>query len=159
MVCWLLYWQTITTLCDSFKFVLVYFCSFNEDGSTDDVALSLYSKLQSFKLIYCLYCLADILYSFSMLSRMFQYKFLDISAIGSIIATKIAQLCMLFVNKSANLNASTFNEDIGFYILPNFGPRGDYLKKISSEIGGGRFHNVEMIKNRIGPDLKEALSF
>ena len=92
---WFSRWQAITTLCDSLETVLIYLRSLNEDGCADDVAFSLYTKLRNFKFIYCLYFLADILHSLSMLSRVFQYKFVDVSVVGSIIATEIAQLRML----------------------------------------------------------------
>ena len=156
---WLSRWQAITTLCDSLESVLVCFRTLNEDGCTDEVALSLYTKLRNFKFIYCLYFLADILHSLSMLSRVFQYKFVDVSAVGSIIATEIAQLRMLFVTETADLNASTFNEETGYHILPDFGPDGGYMKRLSAEIRGARFHSVEMIRDRTGADLEEALSF
>ena len=65
----------------------------------------------------------------------------------------------MFVNEIANLNASTFNEETRFHILPDFGPHGGYLKRLSSEIRGGRFHSVEMVRDRTGADLEEALLF
>ena len=46
---------------------------------------------------------------------------------------------MLFVNETGDLNAFTFNKEIGFHILPNFEPHGGYLKIFSYEIRGGRF--------------------
>ena len=52
---------------------------------------------------------------------------------------------MLLVIETADLNASTFNKEIRFYILSNFKPHGGYLKRLSLEIRSGRFHSVEMI--------------
>ena len=84
-------------------------------------------KVSQFKYIYILYFLADILGCLAMLSKLFQLKFVDVKTIGSIVRSKIAQSRMLFVFKSTDLNAATFNEEIGYYILPEYGLHGDYL--------------------------------
>jgi hypothetical protein len=66
---------------------------------------------------------------------------------------------MLYVIESANVNMDTFNESIGFHILPNFGPHGGYLKWLFSEIRSNKYHNVEMIRDSTGANLEGALMF
>jgi hypothetical protein len=66
---------------------------------------------------------------------------------------------MLYVIESTDLNVDTFNESTGFHILPDFGPHGGYLKRLSSEIRGSKFHIVQMIRDCTGADLEEALVF
>lgn len=88
---WLSRWQAITSLCDSLESVLVYF--YDTPASKDDgTSPILFNKLRSFKIIYVLHFLADILHSLSLLSRIFQHKFVDVSCIGSLIKTEIAQI-------------------------------------------------------------------
>ena len=65
----------------------------------DGVESNIFKKLRTFKYIYLLYFLADILYILSMLSRLFQNKFVDITTIGSVVKTDIAQIRMLFIDK------------------------------------------------------------
>jgi hypothetical protein len=55
-------------------------------------------------MIYCLHFLVDILHMLSILSKVFQYKFVYVTSIGSIVKTKITQIRMLFVEKMADLN-------------------------------------------------------
>jgi hypothetical protein len=66
---------------------------------------------------------------------------------------------MLFITETTDLNLSTFNEETGYHILPEFGPPGGYLRRLSSEIRGAKFHNINLIRNRTGADLEEALAF
>ena len=74
---------------------------------------------------------------------MFHHIFVDVSAVDSIIAIKITELYMLFINETTDLNASYFNEETRFHILLDFGPYGGYLKRLSLEIKSGRFNNVK----------------
>lgn len=60
-ICWLSRWQTITTFCNSLKLVLIY----HKDtpiGMEEDVEQYIDFRLQSFKYIYCLYFLGNILH-------------------------------------------------------------------------------------------------
>ena len=155
---WLSRWQSVTTLCDSLESVLAYFR--DVPRSDDDAATGLlYTKLRTFKYIYCLYFLADILQSLSVLSRTFQHKFVDVSSVGALVRSEITSIRMAFIIESTDLNESTFNEDTGYHIIPSFGPPGGYLQRLSSEIRGSKFHDVEMIRDRTGADLVEALAF
>ena len=49
---------------------------------------------------------------------------------------------MLFIIEFTNLNASTSNEDIGFHVIPNFDPPGEYLRRLSSKIRGAKCHDI-----------------
>lgn len=74
----------MTSLCDSRESVLTSFrdvLAFKDDESTP----LLYAKLRSFKMINCLYFLANILYMLSLLSQIFQYQFVDVNNIGSMV--------------------------------------------------------------------------
>ena len=65
----------------------------------------------------------------------------------------------MFSTESTNLNVHTFNEDTRYHILPDFGPDEGFLKKLPSEICGSKYHDVELICNRLGRGLEEALAF
>ena len=84
---------------------------------------------------------------------------MDITTIGSVVKTDIAQIRMLFIEDNTDLNCKIFNEQTGYHILPEFGPQGGYLKRLPSEIRGGKFHDVDMIRDRTGQDLMKAVAF
>ena len=67
---WLSKWQSITTLCDTLENVLTYFrdIEMGDDGPSDG---SIFTRLRTFKNIYCFYILVDIKYSLSVLNRIF----------------------------------------------------------------------------------------
>ena len=84
---------------------------------------------------------------------------MDVTTIGSIVRTEIAQIRMLFIIEQTNLNAATFNESTGYHVIPKYGPLGGHLRKFSSEIHGKIYHGFEMDRSRLGDDLEEALKF
>ena len=84
---------------------------------------------------------------------------MDITIIGSVVITDIAQIRMLFIEETTDLNSEVFIEQTGYHILPEFGPQGRYLKRLSSEIRGGKFHDVNMIRNKTEQDLMDAVTF
>ena len=52
-----------------------------------------------------------------MLSKVFQLKFVDVTVVGSIVRTKVAQIRMMFILNSCDLNVDVFNESTGFHVL------------------------------------------
>ena len=48
-----------------------------------------------------------------------------------------------------NLNIEIFNEQTRYHIIPEFSPQGGYLRRLSSEIRGGKFYEVEMIRDKM----------
>jgi hypothetical protein len=155
---WLSRWQAVTSLCDSLESVLTYFRDVPQKSDDNDAAY-LYDNLRSLKIIYCLYFLADILHMLSLLSKVFQYKCVNVTSIGSIVKIEIIQIKMLFVEERIDLNACTFNEDSGYHVLPDFGLEGGYLKRLASQIHGSWLHGIKMHRNRIVSDLEEAIHF
>ena len=95
------------------------------------VESNIFRKLQTFKYIY-IYFLANIFHILSMLSRLFQNKFVDIAIISSVVTIDILQIRMFFIEETTDLNSGTFNEQIGYHILPKFGLQGGYLRRLSS---------------------------
>ena len=69
-----------------------------------------------------------------MLSNVFQLKFVDITIVGSIVLTKVAQIRMMFIVDSCFLNDDVFNESIGYHVLSNYGLHGGYLKRLQSKM-------------------------
>ena len=96
-------------MCDSLESVLLLLGAANDDGH--DLDLTLYTKLHTFKFIYCLYFLANILHCLARLSKVFQHKFEDVSSIGSVIKTEVTSLRLMFITESTDLNAHTSKED------------------------------------------------
>ena len=84
-----------------------------------------------------------------MLSKVFQLKFVDITTVGSIVRTEVAQIRMMFIVDSCDLNVDVFNDFTGFHVLSYYGPHGGYLKILQSEVRGSMF----------GTNLEEALMF
>jgi len=154
---WLSRFQAISTLCDSLEFVIVYFRNVpreKDDGTTP----LLYNKLRNFKYIYILYFLANLLYGLTILSKIFQFKFVDVTSIGLLVRTQIESIHMYIID-GIDLNQDTFNESFGYHVIPDHGPQGGYLQRLSSEIRGTKFHEIDMIRDRTCADLESALSF
>jgi len=73
----------------------------------------------------------------ALLSKVFQNKFVDVTTIGSIVRTEITRIRMLFIVKPTHLNATTFNENRSYHVIPQYGPVEGHLRKsLSSEIHG-----------------------
>ena len=106
-----------------------------------------------------MYFLADILNSLVLLSKIFQNKFMDITTIGSIIATEIVQIRMLFIVEQNDLDASILNENTTYHVIPEYGPLGSHLRNLSSKIHEKIFHSLEIGRSRLGDDLEETLKF
>jgi hypothetical protein len=52
---WLSRWQAVTTLYDTLESVLKYFCDADRDDGDGSVVGLIYTRLRTFKHIYCLY--------------------------------------------------------------------------------------------------------
>ena len=133
---WLSRWQAISSLCDSLESVIIFF----QDDSVV-VTKSILKKLGHFKYIYILYFFTDILHSLAMLLKVFQMKFVDVITVGSIVRTEVAQIRMMFIINSCDLNTDVFNDFTGYHVLPDYGPHGGYLKRLQSEVRGSMFHS------------------
>jgi hypothetical protein len=134
---WLSRWQAISSLCDSLESVLIFFQDVDE---SETVAKFVLEKLDQFKYIYILYFFVYILHSLGMLSKVFQLKFVDVTTMGSIVRTEVAQICiMMFIVDSCDLNVDVFNESTSFHVLHDYGPHGGYLKRLQSEVRGSCF--------------------
>jgi hypothetical protein len=94
-----------------------------------------------------------------MLSKVFQLKFVDVTSVGNIVRTEVAQIRMMFIVNSYDLNADVFNDSTGYHVLSDYGPYGGYLKRLQSEVRGSMFHNFQMTRSRLGTDLEDALMF
>ena len=53
-----------------------------------------------------------------MLSKIFQLKFVDVTTVGNIVQTKIAQIRMMFIFDICYLNIDVFNLSIGIMFYP-----------------------------------------
>ena len=84
---------------------------------------------------------------------------MDVTTIGSLIKIQIESIRMLYVVDSTNMNQDTFTANIGYHVILQYGHRGGYLQRLSSEIRGSRFYFVDMIRDLNGIDLEEALNF
>jgi len=69
--------------------------------------------------------------------------------IGVLVKAKITSIRMLFIIKSTYLNVSTFNGEINYHIIPDFGPIVGYLRRFFFEIRGIKYHNILMIRDRM----------
>ena len=84
---------------------------------------------------------------------------MDVPTIGSLIRTQIESIYMLYIVDNTNLNQGTCNANVGYHVIPQYGPLGGYLQRLSSEIKKSGFHSVEMIRDPNEIDLEEALNF
>ena len=84
---------------------------------------------------------------------------MDITIVGSLIKTEIESIHMVYVVDKTNLNQDTFNVDVGYHIIPQYGLPSGYLQRLSSKIRRSKFHSMDMIRDSNGIDLEEALNF
>ena len=59
--------------------------------------------------------------------------------------TQIESICMLYVVDNTNLNQNTFNANVGYHVILQYGPPGGYLQRLSSEIRWSRFHSMDIV--------------
>ena len=76
--------------------------------------------MENFKYIYVVYFLDDIFHSLAMLSKIFQLKFVDVTIVGSIVRTEVAQIRMMFIVDSCDLNVDIFNESTNYHVLHDY---------------------------------------
>ena len=144
---WLSRSEAINTLCDFLESVLVFFRDVPKEKGGGTIPL-LYEKLRSFKFIYILYFLADLLHVLSILCKILQRKYVDVTTLGLIVRTEIESIRMLYIMENINLNECTFNENTCYHVIPSFGPPNGYLMRLSSAIRGAQFHYVDMIRDK-----------
>lgn len=95
------------------------FSKFDENEAY--VAKFVLEQLGQFKYFYILYFLVDILHLLVMLSNVSQLKFVDVITMENIVCTKMAQIRMMFVVDSCDLNIDVFHESISNYVLYDYG--------------------------------------
>ena len=149
----------MTNLCDSLESVLTYLRDSPRKKKNEKEFSELYEKLRDFKMLYCLHFLADILHCLSMLSKLFQAKFVNISSVKSVIRIEITQIRMLFLDEQTDLNTVMFNEDTQYHVLPEFGPFGGYMRCFATQIRDFRFFSITLVRDQQGRNLEEALTF
>jgi hypothetical protein len=125
----------------------------------DGIAPFLYDKLRNFKYVYIIYILVDLLHGLTILSKIFQYKFVDVTSIRSLVKTQIESIRLLYVVDNTNIHHETFNECFGYHVIPNQGPQGGFLLKLSSEIRGAKFHGIDLIRDKTCADLEKCIVF
>lgn len=110
----------------------------------DENGSNIFTKLRMFKYIYVLtfwliFCTFYLCYHV--------YFKMNIPTIGSVIKVDIVQIHILFIEETMNLNNETFNEQTWYHILPEFGSQREYLRRLSSDIRGGKYYDIEMIRD------------
>ncbi|KAL3689460.1 hypothetical protein R1sor_015769 [Riccia sorocarpa] len=154
---WLSKSAAVSTLCDNLESVLVYFKDIVVKDDTS--AKGLFQKLTSFRIIYILYFLADILCGLTKLSKVFQKVVVDVSSVGSLVNMTCTEIQVNYLMECTDLNAYDHDAS-GFPILPDFGPPGGYLKRLQSELRGGNwFHFVLISRDLENRDLESAITF
>ena len=78
-------------MCDTLESLLTYFHDV-EIGDDDPNDCSIFTRLRIYKHIYCLYFFVDILYGLSILNKVFQYKYVDVSTIGTFFNVEITSI-------------------------------------------------------------------
>ena len=92
-------WLPLTTLCDYFERIIIYFHE-NAYAIKDDSKQIIYIKLYHFKYTHILYFIVDVLHIVSMQSRIFQHKVVDITTIHLVLTTDVIQIHMFFIDKT-----------------------------------------------------------
>lgn len=144
--------------CVIFRLYLTYFRNV-ENGDNGPSGGSIFIGLKIFKHIYCLYFFADTLYGLSILSKILQYKYVDVNIVGVFVKAEITSILILFIIKFTYLNTSLFNKEIVYHIIHDLGPPRRYLKRLSSEIRKAKYHDILMIRDRTRTNFEKAIAF
>jgi hypothetical protein len=87
--------QAISIFYYSLKSVLAYFRNMPRK-KIDGIAAFTLEKLKTFKYIYQMYFLANLLYNLVVLLKISQNKYVDVTNIGSFINIKVESICTLY---------------------------------------------------------------
>lgn len=109
------------------------------------------------KYVYCIYFVTDILQILLVLSMTFQYKSVDVSNISVHVRFNLTSIQMIFKIESTDLNELTFSEDTDKFIIILFGHQEVIFR--GNPVEFVVVHEIEMIRDRSGVDLVEALAF
>lgn len=85
--------------------------------------------------------LADLLHVLTILSKILQYKFVDVTDIRLLVKAEIESICMLYLVGNLDLNEDTFHENFG------------HLQRLSYEISCAKFYEIDKIMNKLCVDL------
>ena len=129
------------------KAILIFFRDVPKEKGDGTIPL-LYEELRTFKFIYILNFLANLLHGLSILCKIFQRKYVDVTTLGSIVRSEIESILMLYIMENTDMNECICNENTGYHVILSFGPPNGYLMRLSSEIRGAKFHYVDMIRDR-----------
>lgn len=66
---------------------------------------------------------------------------------------------MLLIKETTNWNSKTFNKQICYHVFLEFGLQGRYLSMLSNKNKENKYHDVEMIWNRMGHDFMNVMAF
>ena len=92
------------------------------------IALTLYDKLRNFKYIYILYFLVDLLHDLTILSKIFQYKFVDAANIRSFVKKQIKSTYMLYGVDNTDLNQYILDKVFEYHVIQTMALKVDIFK-------------------------------
>ncbi|MCO5554722.1 hypothetical protein L7F22_008256 [Adiantum nelumboides] len=147
---WLSRQSVVKKVCDSYEAILAY---------TKAENVTLFNKLANFEFMYNLHFLSDVLDRLGMLSRVFQYDFVDVTAVASFIDTEIRALEMFFIDEPiVDMNAST-HDRCSFHIIPGYGSLDGQLHALRESIRGDHFRSIKISRKEDGSDLDACIEF
>ncbi len=66
---------------------------------------------------------------------------------------------MLFIAVTTYLNKDLLDAETSYHISLEVGSPNGQLRQLSLEIRGDKYHDVQMLRDRLGVDLEVALTF
>ncbi|XP_024522352.1 uncharacterized protein LOC9646126 [Selaginella moellendorffii] len=150
---WLSRGGAITRMCECLEPLLKFF----KDGRTTQTR-KLYDRLRSFKFLYALHFLGDILAVVNQLNLEFQAQTMDVTSVAPLCKATMAKIQVYYLDKQVDLNGFQLDSR-GYPIIPDGGRRNGPLDELRSSVKGNEYRDVEMIRSIHGEDLEEVLEF
>ncbi|KAI5075082.1 hypothetical protein GOP47_0009158 [Adiantum capillus-veneris] len=147
---WLSRASAIGKVCSSLDTILMH---------TKEKAPSLFDDLSKFENIYCLFFLADILKGMSVVSKLFQKEFVDVTTVSAIIQKEINLIQQYYIDPPDVDENELILDTSGYSFLREYGPEKGFLFYLRGAIRGKKFFDIEIERDIFGMDLMCALEF
>ncbi|MCO5579868.1 hypothetical protein L7F22_033730 [Adiantum nelumboides] len=147
---WLSRASAIGKVCSSLDAILL---------ETKEKAPTLFTDLSKFENIYCLFFLADILKGMSIVSKLFQKEFVDVTTVFAIIQKEINLIQQYYIDPPDVDENELILDASGYTFLREYGPDKGFLFYLRGAIRGNKFFDIEIERDIFDMDLMRALEF
>ncbi|MCO5557243.1 hypothetical protein L7F22_010804, partial [Adiantum nelumboides] len=145
---WLSRSLCVHKVCESLEPLLVFLKEHNS---------SLFDKVKDFQFVYSLHFMSDIFQRLSILSKIFQSTFVDITIVVGLIEVEIRLITTQFIDMPiVDVNAFLF-DGLDYPIIPDYGPHHGQLAALRASMRGNMYRSIEVERKKSGKDIDDAI--